>query len=68
MDYWWMPSELTELEKIGGAEFSAWASEYVPSYRLQIDAHQFTGLKFGGWRNSVENRWEVLLTHSQMVF
>lgn len=67
MNYWWMPSELTKLEKIGGAEFSAWASEYVPSYRLQIDAQQFNGLKFGGWRESAENRWEVLLTHSQMV-
>lgn len=66
MNYWWMPSELTKLEKIGGAEFSAWASEYVPSYRLQIDAQQFNGLKFGGWRESAENRWEVLLTHSQM--
>ncbi|XP_022142238.1 uncharacterized protein LOC111012401 isoform X2 [Momordica charantia] len=67
MNYWWMPSDLTELEKIGGAEFSAWASEYVPSYKLQIDAHQYKDLKFGGWRKSVENRWEVLLTHSQMV-
>ncbi|XP_023543337.1 uncharacterized protein LOC111803246 [Cucurbita pepo subsp. pepo] len=66
-NYWWIPSELSELEKIGGAEFSAWASEYVPSYRLQIDARQFNGLKFGGWRESAENRWEVLLTHSQMV-
>ncbi|XP_038882562.1 uncharacterized protein LOC120073791 isoform X2 [Benincasa hispida] len=67
MNYWWMPSELTKLEKIGGAEFCAWVSEYVPSYRLQIDAYQFNGLKFGGWRESAENRWEVLLTHSQMV-
>ncbi|XP_011658230.1 uncharacterized protein LOC101222138 isoform X1 [Cucumis sativus] len=67
MNYWWMPTELTRLEKIGGSEFCAWVSEYVPAYRLQIDAHQFNGLKFGGWREFVENRWEVLLTHSQMV-
>ncbi|XP_008439794.1 uncharacterized protein LOC103484484 isoform X1 [Cucumis melo] len=67
MNYWWMPSELTKLEKFGGSEFCAWVSEHVPAYRLQIDAHQFNDIKLGGWREFVENRWEVLLTHSQMV-
>ncbi|KAK2642327.1 hypothetical protein Ddye_024090 [Dipteronia dyeriana] len=65
--HWWTPSAHSELEKIGGSQFSAWTSEYVPAYRLQIDASRFKDVKFEGWRKSAENRWEILLTHSQMV-
>ena len=36
-NHWWMLSGQTELEKIGGPQFSAWTREYVPAYRLQID-------------------------------
>lgn len=64
---WWPWSVFSKLEKIGGPEFSAWASEYVPAYRLQIDSDKLRDLKFEGWKESAKNRWEVLLTHSQMV-
>ncbi|KAJ9563188.1 hypothetical protein OSB04_008348 [Centaurea solstitialis] len=64
---WWPWSVSSKLEKIGGPEFSAWASEHVPAYRLQIDSDKLQDLKFEGWKESAKNRWEVLLTHSQMV-
>ncbi|PWA76666.1 hypothetical protein CTI12_AA231320 [Artemisia annua] len=64
---WWPWSVFSKLEKIGGREFSAWVSEYVPAYRLQIDGEKLRDLKFEGWKESAKNRWEVLLTHSQMV-
>lgn len=64
---WWPWSVFSKLEKIGGPEFSAWASEYVPAYRLQINSDKLRDLKFKGWKESAKNRWEVLLTHSQMV-
>ncbi|XP_017978026.1 PREDICTED: uncharacterized protein LOC18596766 isoform X3 [Theobroma cacao] len=66
-DYWWTPSMHSKLDKIGGLEFSAWTSEFIPAYRLEIDANTLKDLKFEGWIKSDENRWEVLLTHSQMV-
>nr|XP_023908450.1 uncharacterized protein LOC112020120 isoform X1 [Quercus suber] len=65
--HWWMLSGQTELEKIGGPQFSAWTMEYVPAYRLQIDTDILKNIKFEGWKKSTNNRWEVLLTHSQMV-
>ncbi|XP_021294578.1 uncharacterized protein LOC110424346, partial [Herrania umbratica] len=65
--YWWTPSMHSKLDKIGGLEFSAWTSEFIPAYRLGINANTLRDLKFEGWRKSDENRWEVLLTHSQMV-
>ncbi|MCL7022035.1 hypothetical protein MKW94_015702 [Papaver nudicaule] len=64
---WWTPSTYSKLEKIGGPEFSDWASEYIPAYRLQIDTDKFKDVKLDSWKKSEENRWEVLLTHSQMV-
>ncbi|KAJ6707123.1 DENEDDYLASE [Salix viminalis] len=64
---WWTPLAHSKLEKIGGPEFSAWTSEHVPAYRLQIDADKVKDAKFEGWRESSGNRREVLLTHSQMV-
>ncbi|KAL2341830.1 hypothetical protein Fmac_009770 [Flemingia macrophylla] len=65
--HWWKPSCYEKLEKIGGSDFSAWASEYVPAYRLEIDAKIMGDAKIEGWKKSPENTWEVLLTHSQMV-
>ncbi|KAG4383757.1 hypothetical protein AAZX31_13G135600 [Glycine max] len=65
--HWWKPSCYEKLEKIGGSDFSAWASEYVPAYRLEIDTKIVGDSKIEGWKKSAENRWEVLLTHSQMV-
>ncbi|XP_021637453.2 uncharacterized protein LOC110633254 isoform X1 [Hevea brasiliensis] len=64
---WWTLVAHSKLEKIGGPDFSAWTSEYVPAYRLQINADKVKDVKFEGWRRSAENRWEVLLTHSQMA-
>ncbi|KAI7740870.1 hypothetical protein M8C21_021970, partial [Ambrosia artemisiifolia] len=64
---WWPLSAISKLEKIGGREFGAWVTEYVPAYKLQIDSEKFRDLKFEGWKESAKNRWEVLLTHSQMV-
>lgn len=57
-----------ELEKMGGSEFGAWISEYVPSYRLEIDVGKLRDVKFKGWSKSAKKVWEVILTHSQMVF
>ncbi|KAF7803377.1 uncharacterized protein G2W53_042488 [Senna tora] len=67
MHHWWDPSYHEKLEKIGGSDFSAWTSEYVPAYRLEIDAKRMGDAKFEGWKKTAENRWEVLLTHSQMI-
>ncbi|KAL1335863.1 hypothetical protein AAHE18_10G019700 [Arachis hypogaea] len=67
MHRWWKPSFYEKLEKIGGSHFGAWASEYVPTYRLEIDANIMGDAKIHGWKKSADNRWEALLTHSQMV-
>ncbi|CAL1410303.1 unnamed protein product [Linum trigynum] len=64
---WWTPSAQNKLERLGGSEFSAWVSEYVPVYKLQVDADKAMDVKFEGWRNLPGNKFEVLLTHSQMV-
>ncbi|XP_010260374.1 PREDICTED: uncharacterized protein LOC104599506 isoform X2 [Nelumbo nucifera] len=66
-NHWWMSSTYSKMEKIGGPEFGSWISEYIPAYRLQIDAAKLKNVKFEGWKRSGDNRWEVLLTHSQMV-
>lgn len=63
----WTSLMQSRLEKIGGSEFSIWTLEYVPAYRLQIDADRLTSLKFEGWKRIMGNTWEVFLTHSQMV-
>ncbi|XP_059658715.1 uncharacterized protein LOC132305038 isoform X2 [Cornus florida] len=64
---WWTTSAHSKLEKMGGPEFSNWTNEYVPAYRLQIDTDKLNSVKFEGWKKTAESRWEVLLTHSQMV-
>ncbi|XP_076943147.1 uncharacterized protein LOC143613277 [Bidens hawaiensis] len=64
---WWPLSVITKFEKIGGREFGAWVGEYVPAYKLQIDSGKLSDLKFEGLKECDNNRWEVLLTHSQMV-
>ncbi|KAL1208435.1 hypothetical protein V5N11_029661 [Cardamine amara subsp. amara] len=64
---WWNMSANSKLEKIGGPGFSHWASEYLPAYRLEIDTTILADLKLEGWRKSSENKWEVLLSHSQLV-
>ncbi|KAF6155937.1 hypothetical protein GIB67_039268 [Kingdonia uniflora] len=64
---WWTPSTYSKLEKIGGSEFGTWTNKFVLAYRLQVDADKLENLKCEGWKKSAENRWEALLTHSQMV-
>ncbi|XP_050212792.1 uncharacterized protein LOC126664444 [Mercurialis annua] len=64
---WWTSVAHSKLERIGGPYFSAWASEHVPAYRLQMDGNKVKDVKFQGWRRAAESRWEVLLTHSQMA-
>ncbi|KAG8490829.1 hypothetical protein CXB51_013926 [Gossypium anomalum] len=66
-NYWWTNPLQSKLEKNGGHEFSAWTSEYIPAYRLEIDANTLKDVKFEGWRESNGSKWQVLLTHSQMV-
>ncbi|GAB2301196.1 hypothetical protein Dimus_035230 [Dionaea muscipula] len=64
----WLTSSLhARLEKIGGSDFGRWTREFVPCYKLQIDAGRFSGVKFDGWVTDAQNRSEVLLTYSQMV-
>lgn len=64
---WWTLSSYSELEKIGGPEFTAWISECIPLYRLQIDTGKFKDVNLEGGNLSAANIWEILLTHSQMV-
>lgn len=64
---WLISPGFSKLEKIGGSEFCAWISECVPSHMLEIDADKLGDVKFEGWKKSNGNRWEVVLTHSQMV-
>lgn len=64
---WWTMSSFSELEKVGGHEFTAWISEYIPLYRLHINAGKFEDMKFEGGNLSATNSWEILLTHSQTV-
>lgn len=66
-NYWWALSEYSKLEKIGGPEFSNWAMEYIPAYKLQIDTDILKNVRLEGWKEYADNRWEVLLTLSQMV-
>ncbi|KAL3617070.1 hypothetical protein CASFOL_039464 [Castilleja foliolosa] len=64
---WWSSNAFSKLEKIGGPEFCVWISEFVPTYMLEMDSDKFNDVEFEGWRKTDENRYEVALTHSQMV-
>ncbi|CAN1810561.1 hypothetical protein LINPERHAP1_LOCUS25943 [Linum perenne] len=64
---WWTPSAESKLESRGGAEFSAWTSEFVAIYQLLVDGDKVGDVKFEGWTKLPDNKFEVLLTHSQMV-
>lgn len=63
----WTQAVQSKLEKIGGPDFCAWLTEYVPACRLQIDTQKLQDLKLDGWRQLDGSMQEVLLTHSQMV-
>ncbi|KAF3774248.1 hypothetical protein EJ110_NYTH53559 [Nymphaea thermarum] len=64
---WWpLPAYPTvEIDDI--SEFGKLVEEYVPAYKLQVDADKFKNVKFEGWQKSQDNRWEISLSHSQMV-
>ncbi|XP_064986088.1 uncharacterized protein LOC135625335 isoform X2 [Musa acuminata AAA Group] len=64
---WWMAPNYIRLEKAGGPGLSSWTNEFVPAYRLQINTNTFKDAKLEGGHKMAENRWEVLLTHYQMV-
>ncbi|RLN09154.1 hypothetical protein C2845_PM11G12020 [Panicum miliaceum] len=64
---WWPAPNYESLEKIGGHEFVLWANEYIPTYRLQIKAKAFENTYLEGRHELESNRWEVLLTHSQLA-
>ncbi|CAN0911052.1 hypothetical protein LINGRAPRIM_LOCUS1397 [Linum grandiflorum] len=64
---WWTPSAETKLQGRGGAEFSNWMSEFVATYRLIVDADRVGDVKLEGWTKLPDNKFEVFLTHSQMV-
>ncbi|PHT30241.1 hypothetical protein CQW23_30170 [Capsicum baccatum] len=64
---WLTSNAYSKLEQTGGPEFIAWLSEYVPAYKLQIDADKLGNVKFDRWKETATNKWEVFLIHSQMV-
>uniref|UniRef100_A0A0D9VB73 Uncharacterized protein n=1 Tax=Leersia perrieri TaxID=77586 RepID=A0A0D9VB73_9ORYZ len=66
-DGWWPAPKSERLAKIGGHDFMLWASEFVYTYKLQIDAKAFNNTELGGRHELANNKWEVLLSHSQMV-
>ncbi|XP_047266566.1 uncharacterized protein LOC107869260 isoform X9 [Capsicum annuum] len=67
MVIWLTSNAYSKLEQTAGPELIAWLSEYVPAYKLQIDAEKLGNVKFEGWKETTTNTWEVFLTHSQMV-
>ncbi|KAF8772269.1 hypothetical protein HU200_005984 [Digitaria exilis] len=64
---WWPMPNYESLVKIGGPEFALWANEYIPTYKLQINAKAFRNTNLEGRHELESNRWEVLLTHSQLA-
>ncbi|XP_073049687.1 LOW QUALITY PROTEIN: uncharacterized protein [Primulina eburnea] len=63
----WRSLTFSKLETIGGPEFCSWISECVPSYILKIDACKFSDVKIDGWKKQRQPKWEVFLTHSQLI-
>ncbi|KAG0531247.1 hypothetical protein BDA96_04G007100 [Sorghum bicolor] len=64
---WWPPPHYETLVKIGGPELVLWANEYIPTYKLQINANALENSNHEGLFELESNRWEVLLSHSQLV-
>ncbi|KAK8914456.1 hypothetical protein KSP39_PZI024190 [Platanthera zijinensis] len=64
---WWVLPDCARLDLIGGSEFGSWTCEFIPTYRLQIQTTTFKDVKLEGCHKLADNRWEVLLTHNQMV-
>ncbi|KAI0488948.1 hypothetical protein KFK09_028787 [Dendrobium nobile] len=64
---WWLPPDYSSLDSIGGPGFGSWTCEFIPAYRLQIDTNSFEDVRLEGCHNLADNKWEVLLTHYQMI-
>ncbi|KAL6848498.1 hypothetical protein ACP4OV_021792 [Aristida adscensionis] len=64
---WWPAPNYQSLVKMGGPEFVLWASEYIPTYKVQINAKAFENTNFEGCHELANNRWEILLAHLQLV-
>jgi hypothetical protein len=63
----WEPPSYRMLERFCGRELVGRMHWVLPAYRLQVMLNAFKELKLEGWHEVAENRWEVLLTHFQMV-
>lgn len=64
---WWPAPKYERLADIGGPDFILWAHEFVPSYKLQINAKAFEDTKLAGWHELANNRQEILISHIQLV-
>lgn len=65
---WWPALKYGRLAEIGGPDFILWAHEFVPSYKLQINASAFKNTKLEGCHELVNNTWEVPVSHFQLVY
>lgn len=63
----WEPPSYRMLEKFCSRELVERMNWFLPAYRLRVTLNAFKELKLDGWHEVAENRWEVLLTHFQMV-
>ncbi|KAJ1277485.1 hypothetical protein BS78_04G007400 [Paspalum vaginatum] len=64
---WWPAPSYESLLKIGGPGFVLWANEYIPTYKLQINAKAFENTILEDRHLLESNGWEVLLAHSQLA-
>jgi hypothetical protein len=64
---WWPAPKYGSLEEIGGPDFVLWAHEFIPSYKLQINAAAFKNTELKGCHELTNNRREVLVSHFQLV-
>ncbi|XP_047078910.1 uncharacterized protein LOC124689418 [Lolium rigidum] len=55
------------IEEIGGPDFVLWAHEFIPSYKLQINAAAFKNTELKGCHELTNNRREVLVSHFQLA-
>uniref|UniRef100_A0A0A8YY94 Uncharacterized protein n=1 Tax=Arundo donax TaxID=35708 RepID=A0A0A8YY94_ARUDO len=52
---------------MGGLEFVLWTNEYIRTYNLQINAKAFANMNLEGRHELANSRWEVPLSHFQLV-
>nr|XP_051221183.1 uncharacterized protein LOC127339362 [Lolium perenne] len=55
------------IEEIGGPDFVLLAHEFIPSYKLQINAAAFKNTELKGCHELANNRQEVLVSHFQLA-